>query len=172
VVPAFLNPADNRYQTTGWPYAGMGLTHFVGMAGVEARRSDVSVAELPRTDPRAGVFGYHGVASQADISDGTSNTIMVIGSGELAAPWIQGGGATVRGAQARTTKDGKPDYFDDLMGFGSRGLAQKGAVVMMADGSVRTISANVDPKVFAAMCTIHGADSVDLSVLGEAPKGP
>jgi hypothetical protein len=33
---------------------------------------------------------------------------------------------------------------------------------MMADGSVRLISENIDPAVFRAMCTMHGAESVDL----------
>jgi len=32
----------------------------------------------------------------------------------------------------------------------------------MADGSVRQIPGNIDPKVFRAMCTMHGAETVDL----------
>ena len=37
-----------------------------------------------------------------------------------------------------------------------------GANFCMADGSVRQIPANIEPKVFRAMCTIHGAETVDL----------
>ena len=153
VIPAFINPADNRTRSQGYPFKGMGLTHFVGMSGVEDARNVVA-GELPRTDPRAGVFGYDEVARPAAITDGQSQTIMIIGSGNLAAPWVQGGGATVRGARA--------PYFDSITGFGSKGLSSAGTQVMMADGSVRAVSASVDPQVFKAMCTIHGAESIDL----------
>ena len=78
---------------------------------------------------------------------------MMIGSGELASPWIQGGGATIRGA--------REPHFAKLSGFGSRGSNSTGALAVFADGSVRHISANVDPSVFRAACTIHGAETVD-----------
>lgn len=160
-VPAFLNPADPRSNWDGYPFDGLALTHFVGMSGVEDGRNVVA-AELPRTDPRAGIFGYDEVAKFSDVTDGTSQTIMVIGSGEeLVAPWVQGGGATIRGARA--------PYFDKYTGLGSRGLAKPGAFVMFADGSARTISADIDPAVFKAMCTMHGAEQIDMSKL--ATKG-
>jgi hypothetical protein len=127
------------------------------MSGIEDRRN-VIAAELPRSDPRAGIFGYDEVAKLSDVTDGTSQTIMIIGSGEeLVAPWVQGGGATIRGARA--------PYFDKYTGLGSRGLAKPGAFVMFADGSARTISADIDPEVFKAMCTMHGAEQVDMSKL-------
>jgi hypothetical protein len=152
-IPAFLNPADDRIRWKGYPFGNMGATHFVGMSGVEDVRNVVA-AELPRTDPRAGVFGYDEIAKGDDIKDGQSQTIMIIGSGNLHAPWVQGGGATIRGARA--------PYFDSITGFGSKGLGAPGAQVVMADGSVRAISANIDPQVFKAMCTIRGSDTVDL----------
>ena len=83
---------------------------------------------------------------------------MMVGAGELASPWIQGGGATVRGA--------REPYFDKLTGFGTRGKSGSGSVVMMADGSTRFLSGDIDPDVFRAMCTIHGGESVDSSQLG------
>ena len=153
VIPAFLNPLDDRQKWKGYPLQGLALTHFVGMSGVEDARNVVA-ATLPRSDPRAGVFGYDEVASPAEITDGTSQTIMVIGSGTMANPWIMGGGGTVRGA--------REPYFDKVSGFGTRNLPQAGALTIMADGSVRFISANVDPVAFRSMCTIHGSDSVDL----------
>jgi hypothetical protein len=159
VVPAFLNPADDRQRWTGIRFRGLALTHFVGMSGVEDGRSVVAAA-LPRSDPRAGVFGYDEVARREDITDGTSQTIMIVGSGEIVAPWVQGGGATIRGA--------REPYFDPLTGFGSRGLAKPGVAVLTADGSTRHLSEDIDPSVFRAMCTIHGADSVDGSHLGPA----
>lgn len=153
-IPAFLNPADYRTHFLVNPYMGMGLTHFVGMSGIEDRR-DVIAAELPRTDPRAGMFGYDQIARPSEITDGTSQTIMMIGAGEVVAPWVQGGGATVRGARA--------PYFGGPGSFGSRGLEKAGTFVLFADGSARTISADIDPEVFKAMCTIHGAEQIDLS---------
>lgn len=153
VIPAFLNPLDDRERWKGYPFENFALTHFAGMAGIEDSRNVVA-ATLPRSDPRAGVFGYDEVATPAEITDGTSQTIMVVGTGSLASPWVFGGGATVRGA--------REPYFDKVSGLGTRNLPQPGTIAVMADGSVRFISSNVDPQVFRAMCTIHGSDSVDL----------
>jgi len=123
------------------------------MSGVEDARNVVA-AKLPRSDPRAGIFGYDEVARPADIKDGTSPTIMMVGSGAMSSPWMFGGGGTIRGA--------REPLFDKATGLGTKGLSGDGAMVVMADGSVRHVSANIDPRVFKAMCTIHGADSVDL----------
>lgn len=153
-VDAFTNPADPKKSWDGWPYGGIGLTHFVGMSGIEETRNDVA-AMLPRSDPKAGMFGYSEIAKPEQITDGTSQTIMLIGSGKLAAPWAQGGGGTVRGL--------REPYFDELSGFGSAGLKEPGTLVMFADGSVKTITAKVSPDVLRKLATIHGADSVDLS---------
>lgn len=153
VIPAFLNPLDNRQVWKGHPLQGLALTHFAGMSGIEDKRNVVA-ASLPRSDPRAGVFGYDDVATSDQITDGASQTIMVIGSGTIANPWIMGGGATIRGA--------REPYFDKVSGFGTRNLPEAGTLAVMADGSVRFISASVEPAVFRSMCTIHGAESVDL----------
>jgi hypothetical protein len=162
-VDAFTNPADPKKSWDGWPYGGIGLTHFVGMSGIEETRNDVA-AMLPRSDPRAGMFGYHEIAKPSQITDGTSQTIMLIGSGKLAAPWVQGGGGTVRGL--------REPYFDELSGFGSAGLSEPGALVMFADGSVKTMSAKISPEVMRKLATIHGADSVDLSTTSDVLKTP
>ncbi len=153
LIPEFLNPLDDHQRWRGYPFDGISLTHFVGISGVEDARNVVA-AKLPRSDPRAGVFGYDEVARPDDITDGKSQTIMVAGAGELTNPWVFGGGATIRGV--------REPIFDKTSGFGTKGIAGGGTVVVMADGSVRQISANVDPRVFKAMCTIHGAESVDL----------
>jgi hypothetical protein len=148
-IPEFLNPADSRKQYEGYRYGGMALTHFVGVSGVEDGRNVVA-ATLPRSDSRAGIFGYEDIAKPAEIKDGTSRTLMLIGSGELACPWVQSGGSTVRGA--------RQPYFGELTGFGTSGGPGKGALGVMADGSVRWIEGGVDPQVFRAMCTIGGGE--------------
>jgi hypothetical protein len=154
IVPEFQNPTDDRKRYKGYPFEGMALTHFVGMSGIEDGRNVVAAA-LPRSDPRAGIFGYDEVAAIDDISDGTSNTIMIVGSGELASPWALGGGGTVRGA--------RQPYFDRWSGFGSRGRQSEGTLAVMADGSVRFISSDIHPTAFRAMCTIHGQETIDVS---------
>lgn len=156
VIPAFLNPADPRTNWVGFPLGGKGLTHFAGMSGVEDGRNIVA-AELPRTDPRAGIFGYDRIAKASDITDGTSQTIMMIGAGEAVGPWVSGGGSTIRGA--------RQPYFDKFTGFGSRGLQKTGTYVLFADGSARVISGDIDPEVFKAMCTMHGAEQIDMTKL-------
>jgi len=164
-IPAFFDPADNRHHWQGFPFQGDGpaLTHFVGMSGAEDRNE--VAARLPRTDPDAGMFGYDSVARDGEITDGTSNTIMLIGSGTVQSPWVQGGGATVRGA--------REPYFGELTGFGSKSVTAGGALVVMADGSVRTISKDIDPAVFRSLCTIHGGEAVDPAMLESmAPKQP
>ncbi|MCH5376393.1 MAG: DUF1559 domain-containing protein, partial [Planctomycetes bacterium] len=154
VVYQFQNPEDDRDRYEGYPFRGMALTHYAGMSGIEDGRNVVA-ASLPRSDPRAGVFGYDEVASIDEITDGTSNTLMIVGSGELAAPWALGGGGTVRGA--------REPYFDRLSGFGSRGRKSEGALAVMVDGSVRFISSDIHPTAFRAMCTIHGGETIDVS---------
>ena len=152
IIPEFLNPADDRKRWKGYPYENYALTHFAGMSGIEDARNVVA-AKLPRSDPRAGIFGYDAVATPAEITDGTGNTIMILGAGELANPWVMGGGATIRGA--------REPYFDKISGFGFKGTS--GVTVVMADGSVRVISSNISPAVFRALCTIHGAEKIDLA---------
>jgi hypothetical protein len=153
VIPEFQNPLDDRKTWDGHPFDGLALTHFAGMSGVEDARN-VCAAKLPRSDPRAGIFGYDEIARPAAITDGASQTIMIVGSGRLASPWLMGGGATIRGA--------REPLFDPVSGLGTQGLSGGGTLAVMADGSVRQISSSIDPAVFKAMCTIHGQDAVDL----------
>lgn len=167
-IPQFLNPSDDRKAWKGYQFTNMGLTHFVGMSGVEETRQEVA-ATLDRSHERAGIFGYEGVAKESDITDGKNQTIMLIGSGELIGPWILGGGATVRGARAphvdEASGEKKFDYFNALDGYGSRG--QTGALTLMADGSARLLSPDIDPALFRALCTTHGKETVDLAKAGK-----
>ncbi|HEV3344505.1 MAG TPA: DUF1559 domain-containing protein [Pirellulales bacterium] len=156
VVPAFLDPRNPNHNMTviGTKNAiGPAFTHFAGMAGIEDSRNLVA-ASLPRSDPRAGIFGYDQVARPEEITDGAANSIMLISTGKIVGAWASGGGATIRAARA--------PYFDPITGFGTAG-DPGAALVAMADGSVKRISKEIDPAVFRALCTIHGAEKVDLS---------
>jgi hypothetical protein len=168
-IPQFLYPGDNRKSWKGYQFPNMGLTHFVGMSGVEETRQEVAAA-LDRSHDRAGIFGYAGVAKESDITDGKNQTIMLIGAGELIGPWVAGGGSTVRGARApqvdEKTGEKTYDYFNSLDGFGSKD--QSGPQALFADGSARTLNPKMDPSVFRAICTMHGKETVDLAQTGTA----
>lgn len=156
VIPAFLDPGNPNHnmKIVGTKDAiGPAFTHFVGMAGIEDSRNVVA-ASLPRSDPRAGIFGYDQIARPEEITDGAANTIMLISSGKIVGAWASGGGATIRAARA--------PYFDPITGYGTARDPGSGALVAMADGSVKRISKDIDPAVFRALCTIHGGEKVDL----------
>lgn len=166
VIPAFLdpsNPARNMQIFTVKDAIGPAFTHFVGMSGVEDSRNLVA-ASLPRSDPRAGIFGYDQIARPEEITDGAASTIMMISSGKIVGPWASGGGATIRAARM--------PYFDPIGGFGSVGDPGAGALVAMADGSVKRISKDIDPAVFRALCTIHGAETIDMAANANVIRAP
>jgi prepilin-type processing-associated H-X9-DG protein len=112
----------------------------------------------PSAPPRPGMTHYLGVAGKglmfdgaegrkiADISDGTSNTIMVVEiNDDRAAIWTQPG-------------DWQFDPDHPLAGLGN--AHPGGFMALFADGSVRFISKTVDAKVFGAMLTIAGGEVV------------
>jgi hypothetical protein len=154
IVDAFLDPMVPLRRWKGPPLEGVALAHYVGMGGVgpEAPR-------LPKEHPKSGIFGYDRKTALADVRDGVSNTIMMIQVRDVFGPWIQGGGATVRAAQSQP-------YIGAMSGFGSPG--NTGAMTIFADGSVRFLSKDIDPKVFEALCTINGGEKVDLALIAPA----
>ena len=132
------------------------MTHYVGVAGVGK-----DAAQLPADDPRAGVFGYGRQTRQQDLVRGGAHTIAVLGVQDQCGPWAQGGPATVRPLTQEPYCNG-PD------GFGS-GQAD-GMVAGFADGSVRFLSKNIDPRVMEQLATVRGGDQVDMALI--EPKPP
>jgi prepilin-type processing-associated H-X9-DG protein len=121
-------------------------TTTLGIAGL-----GVDAPSLLNSDPRAGLFGYDRQTTLAEIKDGTANTMMLAESARGIGCWLQGGPATVRGLDPANQPYIGPDRQ-----FG--GLHDRGAVVAMADGSVRFVSNSVDPKVFEALSTIAAGE--------------
>ena len=160
-VPHFLNPSTGNYYTKvrGIDHQ-MAVTHFVGMAGIGP-----DAPYYDSKDPRAGVFGYDRQATKSDITDGVSYTILLIQNDPaLAGPWIAGGGSTVRGTSLNGDRD-----VGHRGGFISTDHNGKpGVWIMMADGSIRFLSKNVDPQMFKAMCTMAGGDSDAIGDLSAA----
>jgi hypothetical protein len=170
LIPAFLNP---RYERAYWrahpPSLGildLGATHFVGVAGVGIDAADYRSND-PTVAKKIGVFGYDRRTAVKDITDGMSNTVYMIQvPPTYERPWIAGGGATITGIPesrsmepfARTQANGK-----------------RGTYVLMCDGSVRFIGADIPDDVFKALCTIKGGEEIaDLNKVApkvDPPKG-
>jgi Protein of unknown function (DUF1559) len=128
--------------------AGPVPTSYIGIAGVGP-----DAPLLPKSDARAGVFGYDRKTNLADIKDGTANTMAVAETARVSGSWLQGGPATVRGLDPAE----KP-YVGPNLQFG--GLHDRGAWVAMADGSVRWVSDSISPAVFEALSTIAGGETL------------
>lgn len=135
---------------------GFPASHYVGVSGVGA-----DAAELPKSHPRAGVFGYDRRTTREDIQDGTSNTLLMVGVQDHPPAWASGTGS-VRGLTAEPYLGG-PDHF-------GTGQAD-GMLVLMADGSVKFLSQATDPKVMRRMAAMADGLPLDPAVPGE-PSDP
>jgi prepilin-type processing-associated H-X9-DG protein len=120
-----------------------GPTHYVGLAGIGR-----DAAELPKSDPRAGFFGYDRILRAKDVTAGTSTTFMATETARDNGPWAKGGPSTVRGLDPDETP-----YVGPGAPFG--GLHLGGLNVLMADGSVRFVGDNVKPELFRDQLTIN-----------------
>jgi prepilin-type processing-associated H-X9-DG protein len=121
---------------------------YIGIAGLGR-----DAPWIAKSDTRAGVFGYDRQTTMADIRDGSANTMMIAETGRVSGSWIQAGPATVRGLDP-----GRQPYIGTGRQFG--GLHGGGALVAMADGSVRRIQATVSPPIFEALSTMAGGEKL------------
>ncbi|HUG90597.1 MAG TPA: hypothetical protein VML55_07180, partial [Planctomycetaceae bacterium] len=153
-MPDVLNPAvGEQVGRNRFP-----ATHFAGMAGVGP-----DAPELPVTHPRAGIFGYDRQTRLEDIHDGTANTILVAGVQVRLGGWAGGGPGSVRSFTREPYVNG-PDGF----GTGQPDSMQ----VLMADGSVRTISKAVSPVIVRRMAAMADGFPLDDAVPGEPGDPP
>jgi hypothetical protein len=147
--PAFENPLlEKKVGDDHYP-----ATHFVGLAGVGPE-----AAKLPKTDPRAGVFGERRSTQLQDIKDGLAQTIMIMGVEKHLGSWARPGEASIR-ALTQTPYLRGPD------GFGTG--QSESMMVLMADGSVRTISAGADPVIMRRMAAMADGFSLDPQAPGD-----
>lgn len=137
---------------------GYPTTHFVGSGGLGR-----DGPTLPVTHPRAGLFGYGRTTRPDDVVDGLSQTLAVVGSENGYGSWAEGGPATVRPFTAEP-------YIHGPDGFGTG--AGESMAVLMADGSVRTVSAATDPRLFRRMVAIADRLPLDATVPGEPGDQP
>lgn len=137
-------PANPIRNAAGLP----GVTHYVGITGVGA-----DAVSLPVGDRRCGVFGYDRTLTLKDITDGTSDTMLIAETMRDNGPWTAGGRATARGL----AQDGSP-YVGDGGQFGS--THGDGANVAFADGSRRFLRSTISPAVFEALATVAGREKI------------
>jgi prepilin-type processing-associated H-X9-DG protein len=120
-------------------------TSYVGLAGI-----DPEALALPRTSPRAGVFGYDRGVAQEEMTAGTAQTMMVVETAWQNGPWLASGPATARGLDPSVEQ-----YIGPGRPFG--GLHTGGMNVLWGDSSVRWVSDQVDPRVFRRQATLSGS---------------
>lgn len=124
------------------------LTNYVAPSGIGK-----DAAAQPAGAQGNGFMGYDRQTSLTMINDGASNTIALMETTVDLGPWARGGTATVRGFDADAWQHDVPRPF---------GAHPNAMLVAMADGSVRTVSYNIDPRMLAAALTSAGGEIVDL----------
>jgi hypothetical protein len=164
-VPELLVP---YYPPTAWratsplaPDKVFGGTNFVAIAGIgaEAARMDPSDKDAAK---KVGITGYSWGSKLDEVTDGLDKTIylMQVPPG-LSRPWAQGGGATLMGV----------DEKDPMAAFAyPRPDGERGAHAIMGDGTIRWIPEKIDPKVFLAMATRAGGETLPANLDALCPK--
>lgn len=131
--------------------------HFVGVAGVGA-----DGAALPKTHPRAGIFGWDRRTTEEDVRDGLSNTFLVLGREDHLHSWADGQ-HSIRPLTAEPYVRG-PD------GFGTG--EPEGMHVLLADGSVKFLSSAAAPVVFRRYAAMADGQPLDPMSPGDPLDAP
>jgi Protein of unknown function (DUF1559) len=130
------------------PPSGLAPTSYIGIAGL-----GMDAPLLPTSDPRAGVFGYDRQTTRTDIKDGFATTMLIAETGQVRDSWLAGGPATIRGLDPS-----RQPYLGPGRQFGGHHRGR--CCIAMVDGSVRFVIDSIDPKVFEALSTIAGGETV------------
>lgn len=136
------------------PPGSAAVTSYVGVGGLGA-----NAAALPIDSPRAGAMRYDSPTPFERITDGISQTLLFAETRHEVGPWLRGGPATMRGFD---DAPGARPVIGDGGQFG--GYFPAAANFALCDGSVRTFTAAVDPKVLFNLSTIAGAGADPLLI--------
>jgi prepilin-type processing-associated H-X9-DG protein len=96
------------------------------------------------------IFNGSTAARLADITDGSSNTLMIVEAEDAAVMWSEP--LDLSGAKIQTVIARGPDRIN------SRHAG--GANVCLADGSVRYLSSSISPEILRALMTKGGGETV------------
>ena len=146
--PEFLNPSQPG---PVFDDEGFGLCHWAGNVHVLPVRTVVVDAATGSEGPggnAAQLGGQTGGVSLAQITDGTSSTILLGTAGEHFKPWAHP--ANVRDPALGINRS--PDGFGGPPGW-------NGAMFLMCDGSVKFLSENTDLSVMKALATPTGGET-------------
>jgi hypothetical protein len=116
--------------------------------------------DLGWSDPEtncAGALPPNGTTRLADVKDGASQTILLAEHGGRGAAWV----SPVTSAGAREV------FFGGVPGGAPH---EAGLPVVFCDGTVRALRWDMDPRVFAALCTRAGGEAVSAAAM-DAPRG-
>ena len=154
---------------------GVGFDHFA--IGNYVAMGATNVLELSGAMPAEGVMYPGSKTGFRDITDGTSNTIMVAESREeRSAVWIDGSSATVAATWLNLTNpptyagnsvsiNYTPYFLGSAWGvvdreWGPSSFHEGGAHHLLCDGSVRFISENLDMNLYQSLVTRNGGEVV------------
>ncbi|MEA1950202.1 MAG: DUF1559 domain-containing protein, partial [Planctomycetota bacterium] len=98
-----------------------------------------------------GVFMQKGSTAIKDIRDGTSNTIMMVESHNSGIHWMEPKDLDMKNAKMLPNNSTAP---------GMKSMHPGVVNVVLCDGSVRSMSDNMDPKVLQSMATRNGGERV------------
>jgi len=160
---ANLSPARINYP--GLQDSFLGATHFVGVAGLGLDAPEYQSGDAA-TAKKRGIFGYDRVTKRSDVRDGLDKTIaLILVPADHKAPWLAGGGATVR-AVSDEGEDTTPlapfvcINYPSKKGEASKFDGKPGTLAIMGDGKVRFIPATLPAATFRALCTIAGGEQI------------
>jgi hypothetical protein len=120
---------------------GLSVTAYIGPAGVGVDAASNWPGHLQN-----GIWGYDRQAKLTDVTDGLSATVLFLETSRASGPWTAGGPPTVRGFEDNDRPIGPGRTFG--------GFHRSGCQAALADGSVRLIETDVDPRTFARLFTI------------------
>jgi hypothetical protein len=130
----------------------LSLTHYVGITGVG---EDAGL--LPQDTLRSGVFGFTRQTRIEDVARAASATMMVIETCTDNGPWTAAPAAVRHVEPVKVPYLGPTGQFNSRHPFGNAVVAYReayGTNVAFVDGSIRTLTNAIEPKVFEAMATI------------------
>jgi hypothetical protein len=103
-------------------------------------------------DRHGAIFDGVKASSFADITDGTSSTILVVEASEAAIPWME----------PRDLRPGDTSMMMHVDDYGIDSQHPGGSYVLMADGSTHFLSSSTTAQEIEGMVTAAGGESVTL----------
>jgi hypothetical protein len=136
-----------------------GPNHYVGIAGIGK-----TIASSPAGYPQIGVFGYDRATRFSEITRGTSMVMMVAETTCKTGRWTAGGPPTVRGLDSDGVQYlGLNGQFSSMhrYPFGWILSSPYATNALFVDGSVRSFTEALDPRIFEAMATIASHEVIE-----------